>query len=64
MIEAILDRLVLWYLKKTGKCFISHGKYGWKIVLVCHPAANVVLTKHTVKLANSKRIELEDLEED
>ena len=63
MIEKIIDSLVLWYLKKTNKCFIGHGKYGWKVTLVCHTGSSVIMTKHTVKLANSKRIELRDLEE-
>jgi len=27
----MIDRLILWYLKRTNKCFIQHGKYGWRI---------------------------------
>lgn len=52
----ILDLLVLWYLKKTNKCFMTRGKYGWKVAIDFHLDSVARIEKFTVELANSKRI--------
>ena len=46
-----LDKLVLWYLKKTNKCFIAHGKYGWKVAITFHSESIVKIEEYTLEFA-------------
>ena len=46
----LIDNLILWYLKKTNKCFVQHGMTGWKVKINLHKESNVRILKYTLAI--------------
>jgi len=46
----IINKLILWYLKRNNMCFMQHGKYGWTIAINFHKESNVKLIKYTMEV--------------
>jgi len=48
MLKRIIEKFILWYLKKNNKCFITHGKYGWKVRINFYKdMTNLRMEEHT-----------------